>query len=145
MFYGDGTLEVQMQKTNWIIFFNSHIEYTDEGLDVDDDYPIRSNFTPIDLTAGVFLKTGDEIWVLFKPHKGKDCVRGYKRVKILKIEGGHDVRVIRYQTFDPRQRHEGDFVTIRRNEKTHSAYTLVDEGRLEYLAVGKAIYIDECR
>jgi hypothetical protein len=48
--------------------------------------------------------------------------------------------LLEYKTFDPRARNDDDKVWIRRHENVHHVFSLKDEGRLEALAEGKAIY-----
>ena len=134
-----------MQKTNRIFYRNNHINFLDEGEDERGNpiRPIRALFRPVDLAAAQFLKVENEIWILFKPHDNRDCVIGYKRVKIVSIERTKGSAILAYQTYEHRDRSPDDVVAIVRGENTSQVYTLPPEreGALENLAKEKAIYI----
>jgi hypothetical protein len=129
-----GTKGKRMQKTNWILYRNTHsgLDETKKGV----ERRVLSIFVAAQSVGLADIIAKGEMWIPFNPHGGS-CVCGFKRVRIEYVERGNREARVHYATFD-HQRQSG-IATIRR--ESTEAYVLLDDFALERFAEGRAIYI----
>ncbi|MGH7174928.1 MAG: hypothetical protein ACREGR_01045 [Minisyncoccia bacterium] len=136
-----------MQKTNWILYRNTHTNHHDIGANESKEqiYPVRSLFRPVNHNDALELKPGNHLWLRFYPHgklaKEKPCVIGFKRVEITTTRRYKHGIVLNYRMFGSPEEQP---VVIREGATANDVYTLTDEGGLEAAAHDKAIYIGPC-